>query len=325
MHRWSATAPQSDSSGNSGSTAYDIPYQPIFDGNTRSTVSTGRWGSFEQESLPRSLAPLFRYPGGKRAEIKHYAPFIPQRGEFDLYVEPFVGGGATYFHLNHPGANVIADANPLVINFYEQVQAGRGPLLASLVERYPNTEANYLYIRDALVAGGQPLLEAFRFYYLRQTCFRGIDQYDRWRRFNTGWNRTANGRVPSCSRLLDPSYASLLGRSQVRLASFEDTMAEHCDSPEAFLFLDPPYMGFDHYPGARVHGHEEQFGRREHEILFDLFEESRARCLLIVADSPLMRELYRGYVRAAYAKNYNMKRNQQVACSTHLIITNYAA
>jgi hypothetical protein len=57
--------------------------------------------------------------------------------------------------------------------------------------------------------------------------------------------------------------------------------------------------------------------------LFGLFEESRARCLLIVADSPLMRELYRGYVRAAYAKNYNMKRNQHVACSTHLIITNY--
>jgi len=97
-------------------------------------------------------------------------------------------------------------------------------------------------------------------------------------------------------------------------------MAEHCDSPDAFLFLDPPYVGFDHYPGARVLG-DEQFGRREHEALFDLFEESRARCLLIVADSPLMRELYRGYVRAAYAKNYSMKRNRQVARSTHLIIT----
>ncbi len=160
-----------------------------------------------------------------------------------------------------------------------------------------------------------------RFYYLRQTCFRGIDQYDRWGRFNTGWNSTPNGRVPSCSRLLDPSYADLLGRSHVLLSSFEDTMAEHCNSPDAFLFLDPPYMGFDHYPGAGVLG-DEQFGRREHETLFGLFEESSARCLLIVADSPLMRELYRGYVRAAYAKNYNMKRNQ-VACSTHLIITNY--
>jgi DNA adenine methylase len=274
------------------------------------------------ESTPRSLAPLFRYPGGKRAEIKHYADFIPQSGDFNLYVEPFVGGGATYFHLNHPGANVIADVNPQVVNFYEQVQAGRGQRLAALVEQYPNIEANYLFVRDAFVTAGVPLLEAFRFYYLRQTCFRGIDQYDRWGRFNTGWNRTANGRVPSCSRLLDPSYASLLGRSHVRLASFEDTIAEHCDSPDAFVFLDPPYVGFDHYPGARVQG-EEQFGRREHETLFGLFEESRARCLLIVADSPLMRELYRGYVRAAYAKNYSMKRNRQVARSTHLIITNY--
>ena len=100
-------------------------------------------------------------------------------------------------------------------------------------------------------------------------------------------------------------------------------MAEHCDSPDAFVFLDPPYVDYDHYPGARVQGHEEQFGRRQHEALFGLFEESRARCLLIVADSPLMRELYRGYVRAAYAKNYSMKRNRQVARSTHLIITNY--
>ena len=99
-------------------------------------------------------------------------------------------------------------------------------------------------------------------------------------------------------------------------------MAEHCDSPDAFLFLDPPYVGFDHYSGARVLG-DEHFGRREHETLFGLFEESRARCLWIVADSPLMRELYRRYVRAAYVKNYNMKRNQQVASSTHLIITNY--
>ena len=112
------------------------------------------------------------------------------------------------------------------------------------MERYPNTEANYLYIRDPLVTSGQPLVEAFRFYYLRQTCFLGIYQYDRWGHFNTGWNCTANGRVPSCSRLLDPSYVSLLGRSKVLMSSFEDTMAEHCDSPEAFLFLDPPLHGF---------------------------------------------------------------------------------
>ena len=43
---------------------------------------------------------------------------------------------------------------------------------------------------------------------------------------------------------------------------------------------------------------------------------------MVVADS-LMRELYRGHVRAAYAKNYSMKLNRKVARSTHLVITNY--
>jgi hypothetical protein len=44
---------------------------------------------------------------------------------------------------------------------------------------------------------------------------------------------------------------------------------------------------------------------------------------LIVVDLLLMCELYHSYMRAACVKNYNMKRYQQVACSMHLIITNY--
>lgn len=55
-------------------------------------------------------------------------------------MEPLVGGGATYIHINHREANVIADTNPLVINIYLLVQAGQGQQMASLVERYPNTE-----------------------------------------------------------------------------------------------------------------------------------------------------------------------------------------
>ena len=93
IHGWSTTVPQAGSNRNSGSTTYNIQYQAV-DGDTWPALSAGLWGSFDQDSLTRSLEPLFRYPGGKRTDIKHYAPFIPQRGEFDLYVEPFVGGGA---------------------------------------------------------------------------------------------------------------------------------------------------------------------------------------------------------------------------------------
>ena len=54
----------------------------------------------------KHLSPLFIWIGGKRSEIKKYIQYIPD--DIDTYLEPFVGGGATYFHLNH-NKNVISD------------------------------------------------------------------------------------------------------------------------------------------------------------------------------------------------------------------------
>jgi hypothetical protein len=47
----------------------------------------------------KPLSPLFPWVGGKRKEMKKYIQYIPD--DIDTYLEPFVGGGATFFHLNH--------------------------------------------------------------------------------------------------------------------------------------------------------------------------------------------------------------------------------
>ena len=54
------------------------------------------------------LTPLFAWVGGKRKEMKKYIQYIPD--DIDTYLEPFVGGGATFFHLNH-NKNVISDVH----------------------------------------------------------------------------------------------------------------------------------------------------------------------------------------------------------------------
>lgn len=41
------------------------------------------------------LKPLFKYPGGKSSELKHLKSFFPS--EFEIYIEPFVGGGAVFW------------------------------------------------------------------------------------------------------------------------------------------------------------------------------------------------------------------------------------
>ena len=64
------------------------------------------------------LKPLIKWPGGKANEISRFTSLIP---EFDRYIEPFVGGGAVYFHLN-PEKAVINDISRYLMDFYELVQ-----------------------------------------------------------------------------------------------------------------------------------------------------------------------------------------------------------
>ena len=64
--------------------------------------------------------PLIKWPGGKAGEIRQFFSLIP---DYDRYIEPFVGGGALYFHLS-PEHAVINDVSEGLMEFYSLVQAG---------------------------------------------------------------------------------------------------------------------------------------------------------------------------------------------------------
>ncbi len=65
------------------------------------------------------MKPLIKWPGGKSREIKNIDDLIPR--DFDRYIEPFVGGGALFFHLEHSN-NAINDINHDLMQFYRLVQ-----------------------------------------------------------------------------------------------------------------------------------------------------------------------------------------------------------
>ena len=52
--------------------------------------------------LSGAAAPFLKWAGGKGQLIPELAPFFP--AEIASYVEPFVGGGALFFHLRTRGA-----------------------------------------------------------------------------------------------------------------------------------------------------------------------------------------------------------------------------
>lgn len=84
----------------------------------------------------RVSRPLLKWAGGKTQMIPNLIEAMPK--SFNNYIEPFIGGGALFFHLS-PKSAVIADSNPELINLYQQVAKDYKPVF-KLLEKMPNIE-----------------------------------------------------------------------------------------------------------------------------------------------------------------------------------------
>ncbi len=74
------------------------------------------------------MQPIIKWPGGKTRELQEIMEYIPR---FDRYAEPFMGGGALFFHLC-PERALLNDIFPELICFYRLVQAGDAELKSHL-------------------------------------------------------------------------------------------------------------------------------------------------------------------------------------------------
>ena len=65
------------------------------------------------------MNPVLKYRGGKSKEISHFLKYIPT--DYGCYFEPFLGGGAVFFHLE-PQRAVINDVNSRLMQFYSELR-----------------------------------------------------------------------------------------------------------------------------------------------------------------------------------------------------------
>ena len=259
------------------------------------------------------MKPIVKWSGGKKEEIKQFVDIIPK--DINTYVEPFVGGGALFFHLE-PKKAVISDVHKELIDFYRSMKDGKGSEIYSFMEKHPNEEEEYYKVRDEMIIE-TPLDNAKRFYYLRKTCFRGMLRYNRKGGFNVPF-----GRYKTCNfeELKDEKYCHIFSNTTILNDSFESVFSKYND-PKDFIFLDPPYDSeFTDYGYC-------QFGVEEQRKLSECFKNSRARCMMVIGKTPLIEELYDGYIKTEYFKKYAFKIHSNRVGSeintTHVVICNY--
>lgn len=259
-----------------------------------------------------SLNPIVKWSGGKKDEIKMFKNYIPN--DIEIYLEPFIGGGAVFFDLCPKNA-VINDVHKELIDLYKSIKNGKSEDIYKFMKENGNNEETYYKVRK--IKAVDELENAKKFYYLRKTCYRGMLRYNSKGEFNIPF-----GRYKNCcyEDLKNKDYEKLLKRTEIYNKDFEYIFKNYNDSKN-FMFLDPPYDSeFTDYGYC-------SFGKKEHEKLAKYFRETNIRCLMIIGKTDFIEKLYEGYIIGEYQKNYRFKlhsgRIKDEINAKHLIIMNY--
>lgn len=259
-----------------------------------------------------TLKPIIKWSGGKGDEIKRFIHHIPN--DINIYIEPFIGGGALYFYLNHNKC-VINDIHKELIDFYNSIKKGYSQDIYDFMKLHPNEEKTYYEVRD--YSSIDELENAKRFYYLRKTCFRGMLRYNKNGKFNIPFGRY---KTYNFENILDENYTKLLQNTDIYNESFELIFKKY-NNKKNFMFLDPPYDSeFTDYGYCT-------FGKEEHIKLANCFKKTKIRCLMIIGKTKFIEELYDGYIVEEYDKKYKFKihsgRVGDEINTKHIIIKNY--
>ena len=205
--------------------------------------------------------PFLKWAGGKAQLLDAFTRRVPQglhEGTLPIFVEPFMGGGAVYFHFNsifrfkecH-----IFDINEELVLAYSVVKndvrglidylagisdgylsksdAGRKDFYYAMRDTFNRTKGavNFRqYSEDWIERAGQ-------FIFLNRTCFNGLYRVNSRGGFNTPFGRYRNPTILHEDVLR--ADAELLRNTTIHLGDF--MQSEPYISEETFVYFDPPY------------------------------------------------------------------------------------
>jgi DNA adenine methylase len=269
-----------------------------------------------------------KWAGGKAQLLAQFEPYFP--ASFGRYVEPFVGGGAVFFHLYNKGCledgAVLIDRVGELINCYQVIQNQVESLITEL-GRHESGKAtpDYFYqVRDwdrvADYAQRSDLERAARFVFLNHTCYNGLYRVNRRGQFNVPFGRYRNPTVCNAEHLRLVSQA-LQG---VTLLQGDFGCCLDWARPGDLVYLDPPYHPLS--DTARFTSYTpHDFGIREQQRLATVFRDlDRQGCYVMLSnsDTAVIRDLYRGYkqVRVQARRAINSIGHKRGAVAELLVI-----
>ncbi|MBI5464322.1 MAG: DNA adenine methylase [Ignavibacteriales bacterium] len=205
--------------------------------------------------------PFLKWAGGKAQLIEHFVHYLPDEltlGKLHRYVEPFIGGGALFFHIaqmyNIEGF-FISDVNEELILVYKSIQKDVESLinlLKAMERKYhrlsPSRQKEYFYaVRFQLnenrssvdfTSYSEVWVErTAQIIFLNRTCFNGLFRVNSKGEFNVPFGKYKNPLI--CAEDNLHAVSELLQRTEIRLGDF--SVCESFVNSDTFVYFDPPY------------------------------------------------------------------------------------
>jgi DNA adenine methylase len=273
--------------------------------------------------------PFVKWAGGKTQLLSRLDALLP--AEFSRYFEPFLGGGAVFFHLLSRRARFgafLSDVNSDLITAYNAVKCDVDRLISVLRKheaRFSKERDRYYYALRASPLPTDDTERAARLIMFNKTCFNGLYRVNRSGRFNVPLGSYANPRICDEEALRQASIALRISDAHLSDWNYADALKKA--GRNDLVYLDPPYSPtnstsrFTEYTN-RGFGDGDQ---RELAETFARLTDRGCKVIMSNSDTPLIRRLYSGYAqdRVQALRAINCKPGRRRG-HTELFIRNFA-
>ena len=300
------------------------------------------------------VKPFLKWAGGKRQILNelesNFPPHILETKEIDLYVEPFVGGGALFFYLlsNYSvKKSIINDINQDLMLTYKVIKLFPEELIKKLdiiqteylkLDTEDKKEYFYKKLRtpynqlkiDYKEEDKKTWTEkAALLIALNKTCFNGLYRQNSKGEFNVPVGYYKNPKILDEENLRNVS--KLLQDTEILCGSYDSIKIQN--SKKAFIYFDPPYRPLSTTSSFTKYS-KRDFNDEDQKKLANYFRklDKEGHYLLLSNSDPtntdendlFFDKLYKGYhIQRILAERFINSDSSRRKAIRELLITNF--
>jgi len=212
--------------------------------------------------IEKQAKPFLRWAGGKKWLLKKLKSIV-EIDQYDVYHEPFIGGGSVFFKFS-PKASFISDSNEWLVETYLSIKENPFLIIEHL-ENFSKDKEAYYKIRDKKYQN--QFKRSAQFIYLNQMSFNGIFRVNLHGKYNVPYGNRSKYNFDFENII---KVSSVLKNTKIDCSDFSKSINNIKKGD--LIFLDPPYT-ITHNLNGFIQYNQKIFSIEDQYKLAEMIEE----------------------------------------------------